>query len=78
MDTDKTADSHGQQVNGGEKCSMRSVKEYLHYDMTQLGSFVRLLEFDLRERYYRYSKSHYGGHRAKVIENIRVMVFIPF
>lgn len=60
------------------KCSTDSVNGCLRYDMTQLGCFVSLLEFNLKERYYRYSKSFYGGRRAKVIDNIGVMVFIPF
>ena len=71
-------DSKNSSTADVSKCSTDSVNGCLRYDMTQLGCFVSLLEFNLKERYYRYSKSFYGGRRAKVIDNIGVMVFIPF
>ena len=75
---DKVCDSDGKGLENAGGCSMNSVNGYIRYEMRQLGNYVSLLEFSLKERYYRYSQTYYGGHRAKVIDKIRVMVFIPF
>ena len=60
------------------ECIMNSENRCLRYDMTQLGEYVSILEFDMKQRYYRFSDSYCDGHHAKVIGKIRVMVLIDF
>lgn len=62
----------------GKNCSMQGLIHGLRYEMSQLGAYVCIMEFDLEERYYRYLNSYKGGHEAKVMERIRILVLIPF
>ena len=59
-------------------CSMNSVNVPLRYEMTSLGAYVSILEFDMGQRFYRYLDEYYDRQRAKVMDHLRVMVFIPF
>ena len=62
----------------GKNCSMQGLIHGLRYEMSQLGEYVCIMEFELEERYYRYLNSYKGGHEAKVMERIRILVLIPF
>ncbi len=62
----------------GEKgiCSTYSDDFYLHYEMTMLGEYASILEFDMAQRFYRYLDEYHDRLRAKVMTHLRVMVFI--
>lgn len=70
-------ENSGESVDTGN-CSIYSDNVYLRYEMTKLGDYVSILEFDMAQRYYRYLDELEEKRRARVMTHLRVMVFIPF
>lgn len=59
-----------------EICSTYSDNFHLRYEMTMLGEYASILEFDMAQRFYRYLDEYHDRLRAKVMTHLRVMVFI--